>query len=366
MNTGLYIHVPFCVRKCPYCDFYSVSVSENGLSGSYTEAVIRNINRYTSEYSDIIFDTVYFGGGTPSFMDSSFFSRVLETAGRNLSPEAEITMEVNPGTVNFEKLNSFRSAGINRISVGIQSASDSELYDLGRIHTFREAAEVVNDGFRAGFTNISADLMIGVKGQNSESLVNSVNSIAGLGVQHVSSYMLKIEPGTPYSRSGISELIPDDDESADMYLLAVRTLAERGYVQYEISNFSQPGFESRHNLKYWHCEEYIGIGPSAHSFFGGKRFEVPRNLSDFIQSEKQNEYINEYEPGTFFEKAMLALRLSEGLDLNRYPEEAPLVLKRASLFDGTGLTEINNNVLRFTPEGFLVSNQLISEILADF
>ena len=169
MNTGLYIHVPFCVRKCPYCDFYSVSVSENGLSGSYTEAVIRNINRYTSEYSDIIFDTVYFGGGTPSFMDSSFFSRVLETAGRNLSPEAEITMEVNPGTVNLEKLNSFRSAGINRISVGIQSASDSELYDLGRIHTFREAAEVVNDGFRAGFTNISADLMIGVKGQNSES-----------------------------------------------------------------------------------------------------------------------------------------------------------------------------------------------------
>ena len=146
-----------------------------------------------------------------------------------------------------------------------------------------------------------------------------------------------------------NELLTDDDESADMYLLAVRTLAERGYVQYEISNFSRPGFESRHNLKYWHCEEYIGIGPSAHSFFGGRRFEVPRNLSDFIQSEKQNEYINEYEPGTFFEKAMLALRLSEGLDLNRYPEEATLVLKRASLFDGTGLTEINNNINDIDP-----------------
>lgn len=366
MSTGLYIHVPFCVRKCPYCDFYSVPASDSGFFENYAEATIRNITRYTSDYSDIVFDTVYFGGGTPSLMDSSFFGRVLESAGGYLSSGAEITMEVNPGTVNLEKLNSFRSAGINRISVGIQSASDSELSDLGRIHTFREAAEVVNDSFRAGFTNISADLMIGVKGQNTESLVNSVNSLADLGVQHISSYMLKIEPGTPYSRNGISALIPDDDESADMYLLTVRTLAERGYAQYEISNFCIPGFESRHNLKYWHCEEYIGIGPSAHSFFGGRRFEVPRNLSDFIQSEKQNECINEYEPGTFFEKAMLALRLSEGLDLNKYPEEAPAVLKRASVFDGTGFTEINNNVLRFTPEGFLVSNQLISEILADF
>ena len=218
----------------------------------------------------------------------------------------------------------------------------------------------------AGFDNISGDLMIGIKGQTEESLVSSVNALASLGLKHISSYMLKIEPGTEYYRNGISSEVPDEEKTAELYLLAVKTLAEKGYRQYEISNFSLPGFESRHNLKYWNCEDYIGIGPSAHSCFEGKRYEVPRDLSSFLTDSCQREEINEDHPCGFFEKAMLALRLTSGLDLGSYPDEAPLVLKQAQKLKGTGFINCENGVISLTPEGFLVSNEIISRLLADF
>ena len=366
MKTGLYIHVPFCIRKCPYCDFYSVSSGNSDVFEDYTKAVIRNISYYTYAYPGTEFDTVYFGGGTPSLMPSGFFESVLASARNRISPGAEITVELNPKTADKEKLAVIRKSGVNRISVGIQSASDDELRSLGRIHDFEEAKRAVYDAADAGFDNISGDLMIGIKGQTEESLVRSVNALSDLELKHISSYMLKIEPGTEYYRSGISSEVPDEDKTADLYLLSVKTLAERGYGQYEISNFSKSGFQSRHNLKYWNCEEYIGIGPSAHSYFNGKRFELPRDLNGFLSSDHQTELINESEPGSFFERAMLALRLTKGLDLSLFPDEAPVVLKAAAKFRNTGLININGSVLSFTPEGFLVSNELITELLADF
>lgn len=366
MSTGLYIHVPFCVRKCPYCDFYSVSQHSDEVFRSYTDAVVRNINRYISDDSTVVFDTVYFGGGTPSLMPSYFYRDVLGAAVKNLSGNPEITMELNPKTADRRRLSEIRKYGVNRISAGIQSASDTELKYLGRIHNYAEAVKAVEDIRSAGFENISGDLMIGVKGQNETSLVSSVNSLADLELNHISSYMLKIEAGTEYSRNGIESEVPDEDKTADMYLLAVKTLAERGYSQYEISNFSKPGYESRHNLKYWKSEDYIGIGPSAHSCYRGKRYEVPRSLTDFISSELQNETVNEENPGDFFEKAMLRLRLSEGISRNEFPEEFPLVLKQAERFRNSPLLNLSSDRISFTAEGFLISNYLISELLSDF
>lgn len=365
MSTGLYIHVPFCIRKCPYCDFYSVSFRDE-LYDDYVAAVLRNIEGYISDYPDLMFDTVYFGGGTPSLMPAEFFDSVINAVKNNLSADHEITMELNPKTADPYKLKQIREAGVDRISVGIQSAIESELLDLGRIHTFEDASNAVCDARNAGFDNISADLMIGIKGQDADSLKFSINELAKLGVDHISSYMLKIEPGTEYFAKGIGNEVPDEDETADMYLFSVKELESRGYIQYEISNFSHPGYESRHNLKYWRCEEYIGIGPSSHSYFNNKRYEVPRDLTEFIRTSRQCEIINEDEPGDFFEKAMLALRLTEGLDLSKYHDEAPYVIKRAEKYIKAGLVKHKNNIIRFTPEGFVVSNFLISELLADF
>lgn len=366
MNTGLYIHVPFCVRKCPYCDFYSVSSSDDSVYRRYTDAALRNICRYLKKYPSLNFDTVYFGGGTPSLMPAYFYSEILSAVRNFTELGAEITMELNPGTADREKLSLIRECGVNRISVGIQSASDNELSDLGRIHDFSDVVRAVSDIRAAGFTNISGDLMAGIKGQTKESLRSSVKALADLSLNHISSYMLKIEPGTEFGKNGMADEIPDEDISADMYLLMVEELEKRGYFQYEISNFSKPGFESRHNLKYWNSEDYIGIGPSAHSCFEGRRYEVPRNLQQYIYDDFQQEIVNEESPGSFFEKAMLALRLVKGLDLKKYPDERPLVMKRAEKFSRTGLIKTEDDVIRFTPKGFLVSNSLIAEILADF
>ncbi len=363
MKTGLYIHVPFCIRKCPYCDFYSVSSHSDDTYRKYTDAVLRNIRRYTSGYPGLKFDTVYFGGGTPSVMPAGFFSEILYENRGFITDDAEITMEMNPKTAAVSKLSAIRKSGVNRISVGIQSAVDSELTDLGRIHNFAEAAKAVSDARSSGFENISGDLMIGIKGQNADTLVQSVHSLAELELQHISGYLLKIEPGTEYFRNRVSGEVPDEDMSADLYLLAVKTLAERGYFQYEISNFSKPGYESRHNLRYWKSREYIGIGPSAHSYFDGKRFEVPRSLADFTAADIQSETINEENPGSFFEKAMLVLRLAGGLRKSDFPDEFRSVAERAGKFRNTGLINITEESISFTPEGFLVSNALISELL---
>lgn len=346
---GLYIHVPFCLSKCPYCDFYSTTFSDI-TAERYAAAVVRNLKRY-----DEPFDTVYFGGGTPILL-SGFIGDILRAV--NIASNAEITAEANPCLCTEEKLSELRRAGVNRISIGVQSLCDDELSALGRRHTAKEAEAAVLSSYEAGFENISADLMLATPKQTPDSLRRTIDRLAALPISHVSAYLLKIEPNTPFGKNP-PELSLGEDETADLYLAAVKQLEKAGFLQYEISNFAKTGKESCHNLKYWRREEYLGIGPAAHSFYGGKRFAVPRDITQFIENERQPEELTDGAPDEFEERIMLGLRLSEGI-----PEELWKPLETALPFIPRNYYRIYGGRLSLTAEGFLLSNEIISLLLS--
>lgn len=363
MDTlGIYIHVPFCVKKCSYCDFYSVSY-EKDLSEKYVDAVIRNLRYYSDKKR--ITDTVYFGGGTPSLLSSEQIARILCEINNNfnLAENSEITLETNPNTVDFEKLSELRKIGINRLSVGVQSMIDRELVFLGRIHSAERAEKTVVDAHRAGFENISCDLMIALPEQSGDSLRYSVEKISLLPINHVSAYILKTEQGTPFDCDEIKNRLPDDDTVAGLYLEMVRILESMGFEQYEVSNFAKKGFESRHNCRYWKCSDYIGIGPSAHSCNNGKRFAVGRSLADFIGSYVQNIVITDENPCGFEEYSMLRLRLKEGLDLDSVPEHRDMIIKKIPELIKSGYINYDGKFISLTPEGFLMSNSVIEYLI---
>ena len=347
--VGLYIHVPFCRKKCPYCDFYSLPYNEKSAE-EYTSAVIRNISYYNRKY-----DTVYFGGGTPILI-AEHIGEILENT--DFAENSEITMECNPCEMTEETLDLLRQAGVNRISVGVQSLDNRELSALGRTHSAEEAAKSIERAYKAGFRNISADLMLAVPEQTPESLSRTLKGLSELPITHVSAYLLKIEPNTVFGKK--PPIVPDDDQQAELYLQAVRELSEKGFGQYEISNFAKPGYESRHNLKYWRREEYLGIGPAAHSFLFGKRFAVKRNLREFVESERQIEVITDECPDETEERIMLGLRLSEGI-----PEELWKSVEKRLKFIPKKYYSVENGRLSLTAEGFLVSNEIISTILEE-
>jgi oxygen-independent coproporphyrinogen-3 oxidase len=268
---GLYIHIPFCRKKCGYCDFYSIT--DLSFAEKYTEAVVRGILFYKSTYG-LRFDSVYFGGGTPSLMTARQIEHMVEAG----SPErnAEISMECNPNSVGTQFFSDVKAAGINRASIGIQSLSDGVLKTLGRLHSAAEAEAAIAHAAAAGFDNISVDLMIGVPGQHS--LKSDIERLSALKntdgkhiIKHISAYILKVEEDTPFADIP-AENFPNEDTVSDIYLETVAELEANGFCQYEISNFSIPGFECCHNLKYWECKEYLGIGPAAHSYIDGRRF----------------------------------------------------------------------------------------------
>lgn len=353
---GIYIHVPFCKKKCPYCDFYSIT--KTSLIDDYVKAVIRNLE----SISDMKADTVYFGGGTPSLLTSSQFKEILSRI--NYTSNAEITIECNPKTVDKEEIYSYRCAGINRLSLGVQSLSNNELTTLGRIHNSADAELAVNSAKSAGFDNISADIMLGISGQTLDSIDETLEKLLLLPVTHISAYMLKIEENTPYySDSKILSSLPDEDTVAEIYLRTVKKLSEYGYHQYEISNFAKQGYECKHNLKYWRCEDYYGIGPSAHSCINGKRFAVERDIEKFIFSPVQKTIITEENSCDFFEQAMLRLRLSEGLDLSLFPEYAEKIVRNAQPLVNSGLVRQKDNSIIITPDGYIVSNEIICRLL---
>ena len=362
MAAGLYIHVPFCASKCPYCDFYSLCGSAE-LYDAYTEAVVRELKR-TPRMS---VNTVYFGGGTPSVLGGDRLARMLGAARERfgISPEAEITAEINPGDASEKLLTAMRDAGFDRISMGVQSGVDLELRALGRRHDTAQAARAVALARDAGFDNISLDLMLAVPGQNGATLERSVDFLCSLGPEHISAYLLKLEEGTPFAAMKDALCLPDDDAQAELYLQAVGLLEKNGYRQYEISNFAKPDRESRHNLKYWRCEEYIGIGPAAHGFVGGRRYYYPRDIAGFIADPQP---VDDGEGGSEEEYVMLALRLSEGLTAEgwsrRYGGELPrAMLERAKLYEKAGLLVCGEKGIRLLPQGFLVSNSIIAELI---
>lgn len=346
-NPGLYIHVPFCRKKCPYCDFYSVGFRED-LAEQYADAVLRNLRYYNER-----FDTVYFGGGTPILLARQI-PRILAEVHRTAS--AEVTVECNPLEMDKETLKILRGCGVNRLSVGIQSAVDEELAALGRTHTFEQARQAVLTANKVGFYDISADIMIGTPGQTAETLTRTIGELGDLPLTHISAYMLKIEPNTVFGKK--PPALPDEDETAELYLSAVCLLENARFMQYEVSNFARRGMTSRHNLKYWRREEYIGIGAAAHSFYKGKRFAVARNLREFIASEHQTEAITDSAPDELEERIMLGLRLTEGIPKKLWAliqSGLPLIPKQ--------YYKIENDRLSLTADGFLVSNEIISTLL---
>ena len=258
---GLYIHIPFCRQKCAYCDFYSLPSREDKMD-AYTDALIRHIREVAPRTESHRVDTVYFGGGTPSYLGAERLRGILRAVmkGCPVTRDAEITLEANPDSAcDIKALRTLRRAGFNRLSLGVQSADDGLLRAIGRIHTFAQVQQSVTAARKAGFRNISMDLIYGLPGQTMQQWEDTLSAVIALAPEHISCYGLKLEPGTPLYERRLEETFPDDDAQADMYLYAVTALEQNGYGQYEISNFAKPGYESRHNLKYWRMQEYAGF-----------------------------------------------------------------------------------------------------------
>lgn len=323
MCDALYIHIPFCERKCPYCDFYSVAADE-ALMDAYTDAAIRSIGR--APYALAPLDTVYFGGGTPSILGGRRLSRILEAADARfgIASGAEITVECNPHSALGRELSILRAAGVNRLSFGMQSADDGQLRRLGGcippptwFRRWRRRGAAASRIFRS--TSCSPRPARPLRTSTGRS------ACAGrLGAEHVSAYLLKIEPGTPFDRQGVAAACPDEEGQAAAYLHAAGSLEAGGWRQYEISNFAREGRVARHNLKYWDCREYLGMGPSAHSFVNGRRFYFPRDLRGFLASGGDfSRAVDDGPGGDAEEYLMLRLRLSEGVRWDalaaRYP-----------------------------------------------
>ncbi len=372
-NVGIYIHVPFCLSKCHYCDFCSTQRTDDDKKELYVKRLCDEIAFFAEKIGESgsipVADTVYFGGGTPSLLSPEQFEHILRVIKEkfDIDKDAEITVETNPKSVDREKLVRIRNTGVNRLSIGMQSVHDGELRALGRIHSFDDFLETFRSAREAGFDNISVDLMYGIPTQTKESFEKSVERLAALAPEHISSYSLTVEEGTNFYRRRDSLNLPDDDTVSDMYAVMGEILEKYGYHKYEISNFAKDGRESKHNLKYWRCEDYLGFGAAAHSYFDGKRFAHSRDIDAYLRGESIiidiedisiRESMNEY--------VMLGMRLAEGVNFDAFSgrygrdfmREFPTFEKYAPEF-----VEIGDNYCRFTEKGMFVSNFVLSDAL---
>ena len=374
-HLGVYIHIPFCASKCGYCDFYSLAGCD-GRMGKYQSALLSHIAEASSTMAPYYIDTVYFGGGTPSYYGAQRLADVfnaLKRAGKVLK-SAEVTVECNPDSVRRRELSILRREGVNRISLGVQSASDDLLKIIGRRHNFAQVKKAVRDIRAEGFQNLSVDLIYGLPNQTKDDWAETLARVLELEPEHISCYGLKLEEGTPmYDEYRDSPVIPSGDEQADMYLYAVQTLALYNYGQYEVSNFARRGFESRHNMKYWDLEDYLGFGPGAHSCIGDTRYSFVRSLDGYILGVKQGDNIlEEYEKLDELDRAseyiMLGMRRGRGVSAEEYrriyrSDFAPIeeLLKE---YEKDGWTKrLADGRWCFTPTGFLLSNLLIGSLL---
>ena len=341
-KAGLYIHIPFCKNKCPYCDFYSKKYCE-GEDEKYCSRLINQMQDFEGE-----FDTVYFGGGTPSIIRQELIGNILSAARQrfDIDENSEITIECNPSKDLKESFKLYKSYGINRISLGMQSAVDKERFALGRSAGKQLLEKAVFDAKNAGIENISLDLMLGTPKQTVKSLDETFDFIDKMKVKHISAYMLKIEEGTKFFEMQNRLELPNEDETSEMYLKTIDVLAQLGFEQYEISNFAKKGYESRHNLKYWELDDYLGLGASAHSLWKGKRFYTDEDFN----------IIPDGDGGSPEERIMLGLRLNKGLNKK-------LITKNYQQFIDMGYMRENGENIALTPRGMLVSNMIISELM---
>ena len=369
-SLGLYIHIPFCAAKCAYCDFYSLPRSEEKMD-LYAAALCGDLRRFAPQAADHTVDTVYFGGGTPSYLGAQRLIAVLDTVKScfRLDSSAEITLEANPDSAgDAGSLSRLRAAGFNRISLGVQSSDDEMLKRIGRIHTWAQVPQTVTAIRAAGFDNLSVDLIYGLPGQTMAQWQKTLADAVALSPEHISAYGLKLEPGTPLWRQRDVLTFPDDDQQAEMYLWAVTFLQQNGYFQYEISNFSRPGKASRHNLKYWRLEEYAGFGPGAHSDFGGVRYAIARDLDGYIAGTAALSERTEITPAERArEYVMLSVRTAEGVSPSvleaRYGGSFAPLEPLLRTYEAHGLAEPGGLGWRLTPGGFLVSNAIIGALL---
>ncbi|MBQ6707989.1 MAG: radical SAM family heme chaperone HemW [Clostridia bacterium] len=356
-NIGIYVHVPFCESKCPYCDFYSVRY-DNSQVKNYISSVLRSMEKYRG----LSADTLYFGGGTPSVLGGHNLSEMIKKNREIFNfVSPEITVECNPSSCTPDLFEKLASVGVNRISLGLQSANDDERRKLGRLSDSNKVRQAILDAKKNGIENISLDLMLGIENQTEDSLKKSVEFCLENEVKHISAYILKIEDSTHFGKIRDKLNLPDEDETCDLYMTACELIEAGGLYQYEISNFAQKGFESRHNLKYWNCEEYLGFGPSAHSFHDGKRFYFDRKFEDNPVA------IPDGDGGDLSEFFMLKLRLSQGISedeiLKKYNRSfSDSFMKKARQFESYSLLKIKDKTISLTKEGFLVSNTIISEL----
>ncbi|MBP3442490.1 MAG: radical SAM family heme chaperone HemW [Clostridia bacterium] len=362
-KIGLYIHIPFCRSKCPYCDFYSMRSDSLGYD-DYTACVLESLEDWNEKIGRKA-DTLYLGGGTPSLIGGKNVAMIVRRAKELFDVDGEITVECNPSAIDDDFFETVAKAWVNRISLGMQSAVDSERKKLGRSADRARITDCITNARKAGIENITLDIMLGVPGQTMESLKESVDFCLESGVPHISAYMLKLEEGTYYYYNAEKLNLPDEDTTADMYLFLSEKLTENGFEHYEISNFAKPGYEGKHNLKYWNGEEYLGIGPSAHSFIDGDRFFYPRDIKSFSIGE---EPIADGTGGDEEEYIMLRLRLKQGLVFKEYYEKyhknlSDEVIEKAKLFEKQGLVTVNDTSIALTREGFLLSNTIISELI---
>lgn len=376
MEISLYIHYPFCLRKCLYCAFNSTADSSI-IPDDYVAGLLREMElRARTLGCEVSAVTLYFGGGTPSLLEPPLASRIIETAARlfHLAADAEITLECNPGTVTRQRLSGFRSAGVNRLSLGIQSFDDALLLRLGRVHSAEEAREAFAAAREAGFRNVGIDLIHSLPGQTVPLWERELGQACDLEPEHLSIYGLTVEEGTPFAlleQEGRLSL-PDEDESAEMYEKSAEILSGRGYDHYEIANFARPGFRSRHNSGYWERRPYLGFGAGAHSLLPGEGYGVrcsnadgPREYLSSLAREclpvAGARTLSREEARA--ERLFLGLRLAEGVNLDRFRTEFGVTFEElygaacSDLF-GAGLLEIRDGFLRLPPRARILSNQV--------
>ncbi len=366
MIKGLYIHIPFCNIKCPYCDFTSITLYDENIFKSYTEILKKELTFYQNE--NIKFETVYFGGGTPSILRPDYIEEILKFIRNNFNiiKNPEITLEVNPKTYRYEDFSHLRGIGVNRVSIGSQSFLEKNLKLLGRNHSAEDTFQTVEDTLKAGIKNINLDLIYGIQAQSLKELEKDLEIYTSLEITHISAYML-----TAYNETPLGKLVkkgefklPTDEELEQMYFLIIKFLKERGFYYYELSNWAKEGYECKHNLFYWENVNFLGVGVSAWSYIGNVRFGNTKNLYEYMEKVKDGvkpvlfrEELGEKD--LINERIMLGLRLTKGIDKNLIKNKQNLMeeLKNEKLI------EEEKGKIKLTPKGFLLSNYIISKLL---
>jgi oxygen-independent coproporphyrinogen-3 oxidase len=363
--SGIYVHIPFCKSKCTYCDFASYP-REIGKADIYFACLYKEIKARAESLKDYVFDTIYFGGGTPSFVEEKYVLGALRQIKNyyKLSDDVEITLEVNPGTINTEKVKTYKKAGINRFSIGLQSADDKMLRSLNRIHNVEDfllAAELLKG------ENLSVDVMLGLENQTQQDVKNTIDLAIKGGAKHISAYALKAEEGTPMYGKYLNGDLPSEDETAELYDFAKSYLESNGFYRYEVSNFARDGYKSRHNLNYWNRGEYIGFGVSASSFIGERRFTNTEKIDEYtacILRNKVAEIFSEEIEGEEreFEFIMLSLRKDEGFSLSEFESRFGVSFTekyKEKLKITSKYIDLSSDRVKIKPEYIYVQNTII-------